>query len=561
MRKFPLLIFIFLLLIFQSFISAQIVYEPVGNDIYSFLSLMSQKGIIEFNDQIKPVSRKYIAQKLLEINSKADQLTSLEKEEASFYNKEFGFELNFINPENRLNNSEGNGLQPFLNYLGNDQFGRLRLFSYSDSLLKLNVSPILGMSLGKNAGSKYTHTWSGIGLYGYIGNNIGFSFNYRDNSETGQTIDMTKQFTPVTGVIIAKSSTDNIQYSETHAILATDWSWGEVSIGKDFMEWGYGESGKLVLSDKAPSFPFIRLDLRLTSWLRFNYFHAWLNSDVVDSASSYPTYINSIPGMSTREVFKNKYLASHTIIVTPLKGLDISFGESMIYSDKLEIGYLIPINFFKLTDHYLSSANINVGGNAQFFLGVSSRNQFKNTHLYGTWFIDELTIEGLFDPMKQRNQFGFTIGGSFTDLPVENLTAVLEFTKIYPFVYSHYIPTLLYTNASYVMGDWMGNNADRIYASLNYRFLRGLQGTVWGQYIRKGESGTPEEQYSQPQPPFLFGLRTNYTYLGIDLKYEITHELFVRSTFQNLLTSKEVTKGTFNDVPSKQFLFMVYYGI
>ena len=65
MRKFPLLIFIALFLIFQSFISAQIVYEPVGNDIYSFLSLMSQKGIIEFNDQIKPVSRKYIAQKLL----------------------------------------------------------------------------------------------------------------------------------------------------------------------------------------------------------------------------------------------------------------------------------------------------------------------------------------------------------------------------------------------------------------------------------------------------------------------------------------------------------------
>jgi Capsule assembly protein Wzi len=547
MKNFHLFILLFSIFIFDSFISAQTVYEPAGNDIYSFLSLLSQKGIIEFNDQVKPVPRKYIAQKLLEINSKSDQLTSLEKEEALFYNKEFGFEMG--------------GSQPFLNYLGNDQFGRLRLFSYSDSLFKLNISPILGMSLGKNAGSKYTHTWSGIGLYGYIGNRIGFSFNYRDNSETGATVDMTKQFTPVTGVIIARSSPDNIQYSETHAIIATDWSWGEASIGKDFMEWGYGESGKLVLSDKAPSFPFIRLDLRLTGWLRFNYFHAWLNSDVVDSASSYPTYINSDPNQSTREVFKNKYLASHTIIVTPVNGLDISLGESIIYSDKLEIGYLIPINFFRLMDHYLSSANNNVGGNAQFFLGVSSRNHLKNTHLYGTWFIDELTIEGLFDKMKQRNQFGFTIGGSFTDLPVENLTAVIEYTKIYPFVYSHYIPTQLYTNSSYVMGDWMGNNADRIYASLNYRFLRGLQGTIWGQYIRKGESGTPEEQYSQPQPPFLFGLRTNYTYLGIDLKYEITHELFVRSTFQNLLTSKEITKGTFNDVTGRQFLFMVYYGI
>src|ERR1035437_6792701 len=107
MKNFHLLILLFYIFIFESFISAQTVYEPVGNDIYSFLSLLSQKGIIEFNDQVKPVSRKYIAQKLLEINSKSDQLTSLEKEEASFYNKEFGFELV--------------GSHPFMNYFGNDQ--------------------------------------------------------------------------------------------------------------------------------------------------------------------------------------------------------------------------------------------------------------------------------------------------------------------------------------------------------------------------------------------------------------------------------------------------------
>jgi hypothetical protein len=561
--KIPSLFFLlFSFLILQSFTTAQTVYEPVGNDIYSFLNLMAQKGIIEFNDQVKPVSRKYIAQMLWDINQNSDQLTALEKEEVAFYKSEFGFEMDFVIPPVSINNLHEFGTPAYLDFLGRDVFGRLRLFSYSDSLFKINISPILGLSLGKNAGSKYTHMWSGIGLYGYIGNKIGFSFNYRDNSETGLTIDRTKQFTPVTGVIIAKAtSADNIQFSEAHAILATDWSWGEVSVGKDFMEWGYGESGKLVLSDKAPSFPFIRLDLYLTDWLRFNYFHAWLNSDVVDSASSYPTYITSNPNQNTREVFRNKFLASHTLIITPVKGLDVSLGESMVYSDKLEIGYLMPINFFRLMDHYLSSGNNNVGGNAQFFLGISSRNHLKNTHLYGTWFIDEITLQGLTDPMKQRNQFGFSIGASLTDLPIENLTAVLEYTKIYPFVYSHYVPTLLYTNASYVMGDWMGNNADRIYGSLNYGFLRGLQGKIWGQYIRKGESGTPDEQYSQPQPPFLFGLRTNYSYFGFDLKYEITHELFVRATFQNLVTSNEAIKGSFNDVNSKQFLLSVYYGM
>jgi hypothetical protein len=541
-------IFFLYIVLFQNYIPAQTVYEPVGSDIYSFLSLLAQKGIIEFNDQIIPVSRIYIAQKLLEIRTKEDQLTRLEKEEALFYNKDFGVELEMLKPGNHT----------FMNYLGNDQFGRLRLFSYSDSLFKLNLSPVLGMELGKNAGSKYTHSWSGLSLYGYIGRGLGFSFDFRDNSETGQTIDRTKQFTPVTGVIIAKTNPNNIEYSEAHAILATDWSWGEISIGKDFMEWGYGKSGKLVLSTKAPSFPFIRLDIHPTNWLWFNYFHAWLNSDVIDSASAYPTYIvNS----SSRTIFRNKFLASHTITVTLVKGLDVSLGESIVYSDKLEIAYLIPINFFRAADHYLSSANNNAGGNSQFFIGLSSRNNIKNTHLYGTLFIDEITFEGLFNSQKQRNQFGFMLGGSLTDLPVENLTATFEFTKIYPFVYSHYIPTQLYTNSSYVMGDWMGNNADRIYASLNYRIIRGLQGTVWGEYIRKGESGTAIDQYAMPQPPFLFGLRNNYTYFGIDIRYEITYELFARAKFQNTLTSNEITKGYFNNISTNEFLISLYYGM
>ncbi len=393
--------------------------------------------------------------------------------------------------------------KPQTTILNYDPYGRLRLFAYEDSLFKINVSPILGYEAGTRDGAKYSHRWDGVYLYGYLSNNIGFSFRFKDNSEDGTGIDRNKQFTPQTGVIVAKSDLNNIQYSEVNANITYDWSYGDITIGKDFFNWGYGQSGLLVLSDKAPSFPFIRLDLHPVKWLSFNYIHAWLNSDVIDSSGIYATYRYGI----YRDQFRSKYLASHTLTVTPTEGLDISLGESIVYSDKLEIPYLIPIMFFRLADHYLSQANNNAGGNSQFFLGVSSRNQIKNTHLYGTWFIDEITFEGLFNAQKQRNQFGFTLGGSVTDLPVDNLTVTAEYTKIFPFVYSHYIPTQTYQNSGYVMGHWMGNNADLIYGALNYRFIRGLDATLWGQYIRKGSPGIEEQQYRQPQPPFLFGLK------------------------------------------------------
>ena len=154
----------------------------------------------------------------------------------------------------------------------------------------------------------------------------------------------------------------------------------------------------------------------------------------------------------------------------------------------------------------------------------------------------------------------FQIGGSVTDLPIDNLTATIEYTKIYPFVYRHYIPTQTYANHDYVLGDWMGHNSDRIYASLNYRIMRGLQANVWGEYIRKGEDGETEDQYIVPQPPFLFGLRTNYTRWGVTVKYEIVHDLFVRARYNNFLTSKETSENRFEDTDTQEFYFAVYYG-
>ncbi|MDY0081744.1 MAG: hypothetical protein RBR74_01045, partial [Ignavibacteriaceae bacterium] len=531
------------------------VYEPLHRDIYSFLARLSQKSVVEFNDQIRPVSRKYIAQKLIEANQKSDQLTSLEKDELEFYSKDFRFEFELLN--NIKNDSSG------ISFFGKDKSERLRLFSFNNKFFKLNVSPILGLQIGSRDNEKLTHTWNGIYTYGYIDKYIGFSFDFRDNIETGKTIDKLKQFTPVTGVE-AKSDfispifpPDKIEYSKINAVVATEWDWGSFAVGKDLMEWGYGESGLLVLSQKAPSFGFIRLDIQPVDWLRFNYIHGWLSSTVLDSNT---IFHNLAGGISFS--FIDKFIASHTLMLTPLKGLDISLGESIVYDNKLEFLYLIPIMFFRLADHQLSHQLNTAGGNAQMFLGLSSKGHLPNTHLYGTLFIDEITISGLFDSYKQRNQLGFTLGGSITDLPIENLTARIEFTKIYPFVYRHYIQTTDYKSSGYLLGHWMGHNSDLIYASLNYRFVRGLQATVWAQYIRKGENGDVQQQYNiQPQPPFLFGLRKNYSYFGAEIKYEYTLELFAKLQYQRTNSSFQQDDLSFVDKILNEFYFSIYYGL
>ena len=546
-------IFLFLALSFVA--TAQIVYEPLNRDVYSFLSRLSQKSIIVFDDQIRPVSRKYIAEKLIEVSEKFNLLTSLEKEELDFYRKDFKREFDFIKNVN-VDSSE-------VNILGYDEGNRLRLFSYRDSFFTLNLSPIFGLKIGSRDSEKLTHVWNGIYTYGYINNYLGFSFDFRDNSEQGNTIDKRKDFTPITGVEAKSSLTavnyslNKMEYSEVKAVIATDWSWGSFAVGKDFMEWGYGESGLLVLSQKSPSFGFIRLDIKPVEWLKFNYIHGWLSSGVIDSNT---IFYNTAGGITFS--FIDKFIATHSLTVTPITGLDLAIGESIIYDDEIEFLYLMPIMFFRLADHQLSRQLNTAGGNAQLFFSASSKGQIKNTHLYGTLFIDEITISGLFDSYKQRNQLGFTLGGSITDLPIENLTAKIEFTKIYPFVYRHYIQTTDYQSARYSLGHWIGHNADLIYGSLNYRFLRGLQATVFGQYVRKGGDGNVQQQYNiQPQPPFLFGMRKNYSYFGAEIKYEYTHELFAKLNFQTTNSSIQQADLSFIDTRLNEFYFSVYYGL
>jgi len=545
-------ILLFILVIFIN-IKAQVVYEPLHKDVYEFLSRLAQKGIIEFNDQVKPLPRKYIAEKLLE--AECDKcMTSLEKEELEFYKSDYSNELSFI---------RGDLLSKKIGFFQKDSKERSRFFFYNDDLFKLNISPILGVKAGLRDGESLTHFWNGINLHGYVSSYIGFSFDFRDNTESGKTIDKFKQFTSITGVNARTNfnmyqySENKMEYSEVKTSISANWSWGNFTIGKEFFEWGYGEGGRLVLSRKSPSFPFIRLNIHPVRWLSFDYIHAWLSSDIIDSSDIYLTSTGN-----ERFHFREKYLASHSFTIYPLKGLSISLGESIVYSDKIEVLYLMPFMFFRLADHYISRHFNAAGSNAQLFFAVSSRDHLKNTHLYSTLFIDEITLNGILDAKKQRNQLGFTLGSSVVDLPINDLKITLEYTKIYPFVYTHYVPTTTYQNASYILGHWMGNNADQLYTSLNYRFIRGLQATVWGQYIRKGEPGNAIQQLTQqPQPPFLFGLRTNYSYFGLSVSYEFIHELFIKGELQFMNASFEQTDKSFIDSNLTEGYLSIYYGL
>lgn len=489
------------------------VNELTSSSVYEYLYRMAQKGLIRWNDYQMPLDRKTISFAIDSLSSIQNQLSKTEKKELEFYQQEYSFDHFDSSREEKI-------------FLKKNASNRFRVAMYEKSEAKIFVDPLIGLQVLK-AGNKNTRQYfSGIRLAGYFGKRWGFNFAFRDNTEKGDTLTHLGSFSPVEGIVPTIETGRSINYSSFNYNIAYRWSNGSLSAGQENLSWGYGIGGNISLSGRAPSFPFIKFDFEPWQWLHFSYFHGWLQSNIIDSARSYNT--GSGIYNSTREIYYPKFIAHHSITVTPLRGLDIAVGESIIYSDKLNFAYLIPINFFKIYDQTNSRYNINAGDNSQFFGLISSRNHIKNTHMYAQVFIDEIRASKIFNKRERRNQLGYTLGINRTDLFVNYLTAGIEYSRINPFVYNNLMPAQTYTSNTYSLGDWMSNNADRFYLFMQYVPLPKLKIKLWHQKIRKGESGTLEQQYNAvPQPKFLFKKLFDYNETGFLARYELINRLML----------------------------------
>jgi hypothetical protein len=523
---------------FATTTEAQVVWESPQKEIYPYLERMAQKGLIQFNDLIRPLSRQYIASCLDSLGRRMDQLTPVEKKEWQFYAREYG---------NEMDTSLFRSGKDFVSGFRKDPYQRWRPFTARNKESLIQAEPIFTAEQNSGSRGSFLQSSSGVNVWAYGGKRWGFQFSYHDITEAGTGLDSTRQFTPNTGFVLKQTNNPRrINYSRIRGSVSYAFKNGSVAVGIDQQLWGYSQSGRIVLSDKAPANPYLRLDYRPFSWLSFHYSNLWLNSNLVDSVRTYGTGNTVYGGERIRYI--PKFMATHSISIQFNKHLTFTAGESIVYSDRLDVGYLIPVNFFKIYDNIVNGGNILAGSNGQLFFQLSSRNQLPNTHLYSTLFIDEIRTSTMFNRNKSRNQLGFTFGASVTDLVIPYLTLSAEYTRVNPFVYNNLIPAQNYNNHGYSMGDWMGNNFDRFFVGLRYTPLPRLKCQLNYQFIRKGGAGTVEQQYfQQPQPDFLFNPQFNRREVSLRCSYELINNLQLWGFF-NDRKQEALPSGTFTNI-------------
>lgn len=479
---------------------AQEVPETVYNKgIYDFLDELASAHLISINSAIKPYSRYFIALRLKEAGGMTDQLNERQRKELLFYMRDFGKELN----------------------TGKNWDRRKDLFYYSDSSFSLTINPILGGEVFVNLAGRASYFRNGAEARGYIGK-WGFYASLRDNHEK-PLLGLPDYLTPrVDGHL--KGNTD---WSEMQGGVTYSWKWGSAAIVKDQIQWGNNNNGANIFGGNNPTFVQIRLHISPVKWFEFNYFHGWLNSMVVDSNNSY--WVTNSYGTDYREVYHKKYIAANMYTFTPIKYLNISAGNSIVYSDEnVNPAYLIPIFFYKSVDHSLTSGIDNM--NSQLFFDISSR-QINNLHLYATMYIDELSVSR-FTRKDEWNFFSYKAGFRFNNSGISNLSFTAELTYTYPLAFQHYVPTLTFQNAGYNLGHYLKDNSREWFISADYRPLRTLDLSLYFTDAVRGPDYTTLGTDRVGNPPLSL-IEWHNTSYGIKASFQVINDLFTWISFNS----------------------------
>jgi hypothetical protein len=407
----------------------------------------------------------------------------------------------------------------FLDYRKNSH---IQFFSYKDSSLSLKLNPILGISFENVFNHPQRTTTWGLNLSGKHKSGLSFYFMFNDNIVYNYDYYNKIDFLNKQGRILTRNSNNRSEFSETNGYVSYSNEWLNIGIVKDNLKFGEGKNSQLILSSRAPSFPALVLNLKLSEWFSVYSLHGWLISGITDSSKSYSTQL------MTRKVEHEKYFALHSFQFDLFNSLTFRIGETIIYSDRGPyLGYMLPFLLFRSVDHMFTYGSDDSGNNGSLFFDGNYRFG-KSYKLYGSLFIDELSLSKLLKGDTERNQFGFLAGLEAKKFLDKNLSWTVEYTRILPWVYSNWIPAQTYTNNRFPMGHYIGQNSDQIYFDVSYKFFDGLDVTVSGDYTRNGGFSDIKNQYSPPGEKFLYGPVRKILRLGSEINFNYLENIFVK---------------------------------
>jgi hypothetical protein len=469
MKHEKTLLSLFLLLLLPLPVFAQIVNVPLNHDIYPYLDRLHTRQVIAYLPDTRPYARMDVARFLrqLEDSTVFAALTAIEKTKLERFRAEFDEELVRVGatvparPAWHLYRGKNGLMVTTVDYV----FRQTAAFFQGDT-----YDPAL----------QVYQTASGGTMWGYIGDRMGVYFYGTDTKEKSSHIYTERQSLtgePQSFITIVDSQT--LYYDKAKGYISFQFPWLALQFGEDQVSWGPGKGGQLELSRDLIEFDQLRLTARLGDRIRFTSIQGKLFEPFLDTAKA------SVYGFRSRDkrIYRDRWLAAHRLEIEPFKHVTFGFHEACIYADRgLEWVYLNPLMFYWSAQHYLNDQdNMTLGADV-------SIKRIKHVNLYADFLIDDWKSNKLGTDWW-GNKWGATVGAQVVDPPyVPDCDLTIEYTRIEPWVYTHFNPVNKFTNKGVVLGHWLGPNADQVYGKLRKDITADLAVSVTGSYERHGRN-------------------------------------------------------------------------
>ena len=560
MKKYFLLIS-FLFLFLHTISYSQVESVPINNSVYTFLKEMKVKGILSFIREDDPILSRFEVKDLLNIVAQyQEELSSTEMKLLKKYQIEFS---DSINPD-----TSTQLFNPTTNFFSdlNQMFTDKVKYLYA---VKDNENNIFFEWLGhfyhgqrfQPAPTNNSDLYDiGFRIRGTIFNHLGYNLTVIKGGESGN-----QRFAE----IIEPRLLYNFKWLENIENIGNyDFTYGYlkyhsepvkdmnimVELGREDVSLGYGYGSKLVLSTDHPILDFIK----------FNFDYGIINfSSMHASTTGYYSY-----NLDDRYT---KYIAFNRLKLKFKNLFDVGIGETMIYSGRgIELAYLSPVNFYKFTEMSIQDRD-----NGTLYLDMQTK-FIKNLELQGTFFLDEDILGNLSDLEKYTNKTAYQVGAFWYEpLSINDLSLIIEYTKIRPYVYTHYDIKNNYTAYGALLGHRIGPNADELMIRANYNFSERLRVSSEYRYTRKGNNmyddngnliknvgGDAALSHGfvvvNQQAPFLDGERVNYNFFSAGLRIEPLRG-YIFDVSYNFQNKKNITKNISENLSYALFKFTLEY--
>lgn len=447
---------------------------PLSNSVYQLLDQYEASGAIDFLPQARPYTKQVILKLLLQLQSQS----GLSDKEKLVIQRHLGDLTKASNGINVYQQSGENGFAQVGvagEISGRKSFGDHASWSTSSPLLPylsgdlgkhISFHASMGPAIERLSPDVFYQSYTKDQMVNFPYQSIGYAYlPYQFNYETLYTHTQISNKTAGQSNITQEMAVGMMYYTE----LNGSWFNGalQLSMNNQRRAWGL-DHNNMVLSSTARRFPGVELKMAPVKFFRYSLLVGSLFS-YANQRAGYKQHIYGHDIGDSQNAF-----ALHLLEFTPAKWLQLSASAGNIWSKRFEISYMMPLVF----SHF---SEIEVGDYDNLSMGVDVA--FKIPHMGKTWlsfYNDEFSFTKSGPLLRMpRNRYAWQWGWktSLLSALLPSTTSTLKYTRVTPFVYTHYTDArfntftsrpldMTYTHDGFNLGFYLPPNSGEINWSL-----------------------------------------------------------------------------------------------